>query len=382
MVDAQILDKENSTACKLSASDGSSDSSGFGSSRRCATSVGTLNAFMLFVDFSDNIAKDTTQSLYDFFVPQAAEWYKNSSYGRLKFNVTADLSRFHRMPKPSSSYNWNRGFSGATHSAYIREAIDAYMEANNKTSFRMTDVLYVIPTSSVVNPPISATYVAEVRSSSGIRFAKTAVTLGPNAFKVWKYKVINHETGHTMCLSDLYKENPSGGASLHEYVGGFDIMGNILAVSPDYFAYHKWKLGWLLDSQVDCVTKSGITTHTVSAIEVLGNATDTKAVVIKRSRNSALIAEVRSRLGNDAKGCAVGVLLYTLSTNASTGSIKVIDTTPNSGGCGEQKSKEAYPELNDAPLTVGKSFTVAEWNVKVNVTGQSGTSYTFTVEYT
>ena len=324
---------------------------------------------MMFVDFPDKVAVRTTQSLYDFLVPESKQWYSTASYGKLSLDIDADTSRFYRMPNPTSSYDWRRGLSAEQHGAYIQDALNVYFRDSGKTTFPTYDVLYVVPTWEIENPSFSPTYMIDVRTNTGQLFAKKTVTFGADVYLTWGYKTLNHETGHAMCLPDLYAENSNG-----LYVGGYDMMAYILGENPDYFGWMKWKLGWLADSQVRCLAGPGSSTHTVSSIEVAGAENEAKLVVLKHTTTDALVAEVRTNNGVDSSSpCGQGVLLYTVSTTVATGfgPVRVIDSKPGSIGCGNEP-------LNDAPLVLGDTFTVPGWGVTVSVTGQSGLSYTFT----
>ncbi|XDG05328.1 hypothetical protein ABKA04_004943 [Annulohypoxylon sp. FPYF3050] len=345
------------SACKLAANNDVYLSAGFGYELNCAPSTGTLNAFMIFVDFDDAPAIETTQSLHDFFLPAAAEWYAGSSYGALTLNVTADTSRFYRMPVTAASYGWARGLSYETHEKYIQDALDAY----NQT-IAPTDVLYVVPTANAAAISFSPTFMGDVQTRAGVYVAKKSVTFGLDAYKTWKYLVLNHETGHTMCLPDYY---PFNGSATGLFIGGWDLMGLISGPSPDYFAWDKWRLGWLSDEQIDCVAEAGSTTHTLTPLETTGGS---KAVVIKHNSTDVLVVELRSADGLDSASCTTGVLLYTISTTTATGEgpVRVLDTTPASGGC-------AGDELNDAPLSLAgtTSYTVSEWGITVTVVRES-----------
>ena len=355
-----------SSDCKLPANNNVYLSSGFGYELNCAPSTGSLNAFMIFVDFPDQGATDTPQDLYSVFLPGAAEWYASSSYGKLSLNVSADTSRFYRMPATAASYGWQRGLTSEAHQKYIQDALDAYIRVAGQQALPTVDVLYVVPTANATAISFSPTYMGDVATRSGRAVAKKCVTFGHDAYATWHYKVLNHETGHTMCLPDMYPL-PSGPTGL--YIGGWDMMGYINGPSPDYFAWNKWRLGWLSDEQIDCVTAAGSTTHTLSPLETTGGI---KAVVVKHNSTAALVAEVRSAHGVDSATCAAGVLLYSVSTVTETGlgPIRVLDANPGSGGC-------AGDELNDAPLSLDRtrSYTVPGWNVTVSLTSKSGDDY-------
>ncbi len=389
---ASQVQMAGASACRLPADQNTYLSEGFDYRLNCAPSTGRLTALMLFVDFPDQSAagtgNDTPQSLHDFFLPAAAEWYANVSYGRLALDVVADTSRFYRMPARADAYNWQRGLTAAMHQRYVQDALDVYFRAQRSSSRGSgpgssiqlpVDVLYIVPTRRATAISFGTTYENDVQtrvssdssssSSSAKAVARKAVTLGADSYSTWQYKVVNHETGHTMCLPDLYPL-PSGPTG--RYVGGWDMMGYINGPDPEYFAWHRWKLGWLDDADVDCVAGAGITEHVLLPLEGPNGGAQqgggVRAVVVRHNATAVLVAEARTRRGGDASSCAAGVLLYTVSTATETGKgpVRVVDTTPQSGGC-------AGDELNDAPLsTVGASHTVEGWGVRVTLTGQTG----------
>ncbi|KAF5698296.1 hypothetical protein FMUND_15133 [Fusarium mundagurra] len=180
-------------ACKLAADNSVELSSGFDYDGGCAPNTGTLNSFMIF--------------LYDAVVPQTTEWYKQASYEALSFNITADLSKFYRMPKSAASYGWERGLTWIKHQEYIQDALDAYTNKGSRPAPPESDVIYVVPVNSAGERGISRsiTFVTRANTRQGDYVAKKTVTIGSDAFtsrgsKSWI--VLAHETGHTMCLAD------------------------------------------------------------------------------------------------------------------------------------------------------------------------------------
>ena len=65
----------------------------------------------------------------------------------------------------------------------------------------------------------------------------------------WGPKIINHETGHAISLPESYNGSITSG-NIHNFVGGWDLMGNIAGHAPEYMAWNKWKLGWLDDRRL------------------------------------------------------------------------------------------------------------------------------------
>lgn len=389
---ASVARIADSSACKLPANNSAFFGPGFGADYYdCAPSTGTVNALMLFIDFRDQTATESSpQELYDYFFPEATNWLDASSYGKLSLNITADTSRFLRMPKLAPEYQFERGLTAELHQVYVKDALEEWLRVTNtpvpgvnSTKGPLTDILYVIPTRNATSITFSATLTQSVYTYDVNYIARKAVTQGFDTYDWWGYKALNHETGHAFCLPDLYPL-PTGDVGM--YTGNWDMMAGVDARSPDYFAWNKWRLGWLADDQVDCVapTNAGAgnaSTSSLHKLTPLETAGGVKAVVVKQSERAALVAEVRSKRGVDEFSCGTGVLLYTISTDVATGKgpIRVLDANPGSWGldC-------ALNELDNAPLTLGgegaSTHTVEEWGVTVTVIEQDGDDYTIRVD--
>ena len=157
----------------------------------------------------------------------------------------------------------------------------------------------------------------------------------------WGYKLLNHETGHAVSLTEGYN---AGSGGTFRYMGQWDMMGNISGNAPDYIAWNKWKLGWLNDDEVDCVASDGVTEHTLSANALTPDGTSKKLVAIRTGQNTTLVAELRAPLGvdsiaggNTARYCeSGGILLYTVDSTLRNGLgvYKVLDAMPGSTGWG------------------------------------------------
>jgi hypothetical protein len=226
---AQAPLQRTQNACKLP---GPSDRPvqlglGFGPMTSFAPSVGHLKTAMFFVDFPDAPANDTPRSLYDGLMPGAAEWYNASSYGRMVLDVKVDVSRFYRMGSASTTYQWTRALTAAIHTKYIADGLAAVGE---RASFGNIDVLYIVPTRAAQEISFSPTYMGRMTLADGTTIGKT-VTFGQDLWKRWGYKVLNHETGHTLGLPDLYPIDYLGLPTTY-WVGGWDLMGLIAGTAP------------------------------------------------------------------------------------------------------------------------------------------------------
>lgn len=366
-------------ACKLPAHINVWLSSGFAPNFfDCVPSQGTVQGFMFFIDFPDARANTTEVSpkgIYDSIVPAANDWIKTSSYGQVSLDIAADTSKFHRMPAATSSYGWE-SMTSEMHAQYVQDALDAYLE--DQALPEAVDVLYVMAPPSASGFPNSLTTAfnpkTRPKSAGGeVMVARRAVTMGIDVYDPSHgYRVLDHETGHTMCLADYYPTDRTN--SLGYFVAGFSVMGDSTQPGPDHFAWDKWRMGWLPDMAVECVAVSDMvmtTRHVLTPLEQTPESGKTQAVVIAVSDTKTLVAEARTRNGVDNQFCGPGVLLYTVDTQVSSGNgpIRVLNNTPDMYTCG------GYP-ANRAPLSFeegrSRSLTAEEFGVTVSLTDQVG----------
>ncbi|KAL4730856.1 hypothetical protein ACLX1H_002898 [Fusarium chlamydosporum] len=319
---------------------------GFNFSAGCVNSTGNVDALAIFVDFPDaqDQDPDSLDALYDKMVPPTIEWYAKASYNKLKLNLKADTSKFHRMPKASSEYDWLGRQGGIWRpNLYVQDALDAFT-ANGTRSPPNVDVLYIIPTSKAASYIYrSQTQYDPVSTRQGEKVAKKVVTLGAADWDLAAMNII-HETGHTFCLPDYYAFN----SYLGFYTGGFDVMSQTDGMAPDFFSWDKYRLGWIEDQAVDCVLDAGSTNHVLTPLAADGGK---KSVIIAGSEITALVAEVRTADGLDKDLCAPGVLITEVNTRTGGGNgpIRVLDATPGSMGC-----LGNLDDLNDAALSLTK----------------------------
>ncbi|KAK5243793.1 hypothetical protein LTR40_003938 [Exophiala xenobiotica] len=355
---------QDQESCKL-ASTSRHLNEGFGSDPTSfyVPSSGVLQARMIFIDFEDAPASENPVDLFDLFMPAASEWYGNASFGRLNLRVAADLSGFYRMPCNASTYVYHRGMSYEAHHKYIQDALDA---VGKSVMFAGTDLLYIVPTEEAAAISYSPTFMPPIEAHDGTLIKKT-VTFGQDAHFIG-FKEMNHETGHTMGLPDLYSYEPYTRAGI--FVGGYDLMAQIEGISPDFLAWHKWRLGWIDDDQIFCLCpdaeKSKAGNERTIVLTPVEEPQGLKALVVRHNVTVALVAENQSGRHLDTDTCGSGVLIYRIDTmtDSGHGPIKVQDSSPDSGGC-------AGDELNDALFVPGhksrSSFTSSELGVSIEV---------------
>ncbi|GAA0595217.1 M6 family metalloprotease domain-containing protein [Streptomyces crystallinus] len=308
--------------------------------------TGTHRVLTLFVDFPDAPATGPTDPYAAQLAP-AADWMRTASHGRARLAVTP-LRRWIRMPAASTSYDFARGLTFEAHEKYLRDAVTA---ADPYADFSRYDMVYVVPTKAATAIPFSPTYLFDPATggvtADGTR-VKWAVTFGQDMWH-WGFKVAAHETAHTFGLPDLY----SFTGDTHQYVGGWDVMGNIAGAAPQYLGWHSWKLGWIHDGQVACLAGLGRRTVRLTPVERPGG---TKIAVLRTGETTAYVAESRRAEGNDRGARSTGVLVYRIDSSAATGEgpVRVLPPLPGTA-------------LDLAARTPGQSFTDLGTGVRIDV---------------
>ncbi|WP_371656366.1 MULTISPECIES: M6 family metalloprotease domain-containing protein [unclassified Streptomyces] len=315
-------------------------------------STGTHRVLTLFVDFPDAPETGSTAPYAAQLAP-AAQWMRAASYGRSRLALTP-LRRWIRMPAASTSYDFARGITFEAHEKYVRDAVTA---ADPYADFSRYDMVYIVPTKAATAVPFSPTYLYDPATAGitadGTR-VKWGVTFGQDMWR-WGPKVADHETAHTFGLPDLY----SFTGDTHQYVGGWDVMGNIAGAAPQYLGWHSWKLGWIRDDQVACLAAPGQRTVRLTPVERPGG---TKIAVLRTGGTTAYVAESRRAEGNDTAACSTGVLVYKVDSAAATGEgpVRIAPTHPTTvpTGC---------TALDLAARTAGQSFTDPDTGARIDV---------------
>jgi hypothetical protein len=154
-------------------------------------------------------------------------------------------------------------------------------------------------------------------------------------------------------------------------------------MDANLWARTKWKLGWIDDNQVQCVTSNGKSEHTLTPLSVTGGM---KLVSIKLNSTTALNIEYRTRSGVDGGTCSEGLLFYTANAAKATlqAPYRVLDPHATKGrGCGPQSGPGANGPLSSAAMDFRKgekAILLPQYGVKVEVTSGSADSYEFTLE--
>ncbi|GAA3789173.1 M6 family metalloprotease domain-containing protein [Streptomyces chiangmaiensis] len=335
-------------------------------------STGTVHALNLMIDFSDAPGQGSASARFAEFFPQTQKWFMTSSYGRLDYRPETPIDHWLRMPKPFAAYGIERG--APFDPGYRRLVQDIVAAADPQVDFRRYDLLNVLVTPnagpSALDTVLSVTFagntdapVADGVPLSNASFIYSRQDDGSGSYARTGYRVLPHENSHTFGLPDLYTQD-GGGA-----VGHWDIMSEDWGADNDLLAWHKWKLGWLDDSQVRCVSTRGTAVYPLTP---LGRRGGRKLVFIPISSRAGYALELRTRAGNDAAVCRPGILVYRVDADVDTGNgpITVYDAERDSGGC--TRSPNVHAELSDATFLPGQTFADPKAEIVVTVVGTDG----------
>ncbi|MFE5713294.1 M6 family metalloprotease domain-containing protein [Streptomyces sp. NPDC056501] len=359
--------------CRIATTMGVQMSEGLPTAPGYVRSTGRVRALTLMVDFPDAVGEGDAMSRFREFFPQTADWFRTSSYGRLKYQAEVPMADWLRMPRPFSSYGIERG--SPYEPGYRSLVEDIVKAADAKVDFSAYDLVNVLVTPnagpSALDTVLSVTFSGndDAPYADGVPLANTSFVYsrqddGSGSFAETGYRVLPHENGHVFGLPDLYTSDGGG------TVGHWDIMSEDWGANNDLLGWHKWKLGWLDNDQINCASGPGSTDYTLTPLGVAGGP---KLTFVPLSGTSGYAVEVRSKEGNDEAVCEQGVLVYRVESDVDTGHgpVTVSDSDHASGGC--TRRPNVHAELSDAPYRPGEIFTDRANGIRISVLAEEPT---------
>lgn len=358
--------------------------------------VGTLRVAVLFVDFSDaNVHYNTRDESWS-SLRYIVEYFEHSSGGRLDVELLPHY-QWLRAEHEVDHYVNERFYNGLLDEPISQHAVEL---ADDDVDFSNIDIVLVVMPSTYFGDGGNegGTAVADGNSMRLIRLNHRREGSGTHADGTPRTPSVNpwgrtavHEMLHSLGLRDLYWEHtlgfrlwpigdplappplPEGDYwALMEFgmmqLNGYDqVTGpNLKDRRLEMLTWSRWQLGWIDDSQVECVSADSTTVWLRAAAEARG---ETVMAAIQVSSNSAIVIESRRLIGYDeptqfrrqsvASGdvdpqyLAEGVLVYTVNSLRGEHPVSLV-----------QDNGRAY--LSDFPLLdVGESVTVAGYTITV-----------------
>ena len=309
--------------------------------------VGEVKAAMVFVEFPDARRTDTVDNVAAHIIGAAPAWYATESYGRLKFTVEA-LGGWRMMPASAITYNAIKT-DWAAHRDYISTALKLVPAA--ETDFDKYNIAYVVaaktPAGVLDNSPTLSAGI-EVPTNRGT--VHHAVTFGSDSYDR-SYNVLLHETGHLMGLPDLYTFGTPY-PDLMRPAGAWDIMCH-LDLGRHFLGWHKYKLGWLDESQLPYVKSGEIS----ALLHPFDSSYGIKLIAVAgQSASQLYVIEIAQPLGAGGEWKDKGILIYTVDAAVPTGNDPVrVVSGPDHAPTPDET--EAYGILSNAFLGPGRSQT-------------------------
>ncbi len=346
---------QDPSACYLNAPSGYEIHLGHSRPADRLPSTGTVEAVVLFADFQDVAANQTTEEIFSIISPGGEAFFNDQSYGKLELSFRP-YHEWLRLSGPSTAYKEAiKTFSG--HRDFLQEAIDL---ADASVDFTGADAVLVVSTPNATEVGYGPAFMGgswgpdAYLSADGMAI-KNGVTSGAD-LTYWGDLWYPHEMGHSLGLPDLYGALIPGRDG---FTRPFSLMDDIGSSAPGYMGYSRWILRWLSDSQVACVVDDADVVLTP-----IENAEGLKIAVIPVSTSKALVVESRRAIGYDSSLNQEGVVVYYVNTEKST-------QNHWNGGPGQGPMEV----LNDAKaLLIGESVNYENITVTVLDSESSGDS--------
>lgn len=284
------------------------------------------------------------------------DYYKKMSGGRL--NLVWRLPDIPiRMPQQVEHYRL--GINERTNGySFVQDVINASDQSIDFSGASFVMVLNPETASQGqigISPAQQMSKAHRFRSAEGEIYRATytsSMTTGPNG-----WVIIAHELAHSLGLPDTYRYSGSP-SEQQELAGRFDLMStSSLGSALELFAWHKWQLDFIADSQVYCLTNPNADRFLLAPISA--GSSQPEMLVLPLSETTAIVVESRRRerydLGADLMPVSDGLLVYQIDTTKATGTgpISVI-----------RKSGSSNATLLDTLLGVGEQLQAGPFTIK------------------
>lgn len=331
--------------------------------------AGTTNAVAIAVDFPD-VPATPTQDAAALLSTTVSGLGRFQEYSFGRYAVSAQVvPGWRRMSKPAASYA-SLSDGGPGMRDFLTEAtglVDLEVDFSN-VQFVFVIAPGLAPNQAAGNPAWSA--------FPGRGFARDGTELRHGTVMMRAFttahqdiaSVAIHELAHSLGLPENYKQIPGG--TRFDLVGMWDAMSE--PTQHHFHAWHKYRVGWIDQSQVTCLDAPGQVSATLTPVEAGGG---TKLVVVRTAPSNAYVIEARRKVGLDGNLCKEGVLVYTVDSQVSNGGGPVVVQRAAEDVPGEEQNR--CGTLYNAPYVSGQTFEDA--NVKVTVTAATPLRYTVEV---
>lgn len=319
---APVIECKLPKPANLPKDDGAMGSVGFPRNAEYIASEGSHKGLLLFIDFPDIVASSNLRATFeDWQIPLLKQLFEAASYGKFTLDIVPS-QKVYRIDKPSTEYNLIEAPEGGPLPGFPVRLNDLLLDAMTLAD---RDINFSEYTFVSLAAPISARFTlsgafgvssVQMQRFDGAQFQFAsfspldAVLPKEQYNKNWNW---SHDIGHMLGL-------------MHPYARGvqnaWDIMYNF-APQPDFLGWNKWKLNWISDNQVACLTKPSRTPLTVLLTPVGDKSEGKKLLTVKLGPATAIAIEVRRATRLDKSGMQAsdeGTIVYRVDTSKSADS--------------------------------------------------------------
>tara|TARA_B100002052_G_scaffold287812_1_gene303161 strand:- start:566 stop:1972 length:1407 start_codon:yes stop_codon:yes gene_type:complete len=272
--------------------------------------TGLVETVVLFADFADVSATQTTEEVFSYISPGAEDFFFDQSYGRLSLSFVPH-HKWLRLSSPAAIYR-EALTSYTGHRDWIQEAMNL---ADDNVDFSNADAVLVVSPPNATEIPYGPTLMGWSTPNDGSltadgTYIANAVTSGAD-LTYWGDLWYPHEMGHSLGLPDLYGATIPGREG---FTRPFSLMDDIGSTAPGYMGYSRWILKWLDDSQIACI--DGNATITLTPVATPGGL---KVALFPFTQSRALAIESRRQIGYDTALEREGAVVYIVNTENGFG---------------------------------------------------------------
>jgi len=314
---AELLSAANS--CKLATPQQrvySNIDFGFPKSDELHPSKGEFRILLISVDFLNNRGKVSPEENGKPYAQDFISYWEETSRGLLKFSVD-NLGQWISLPKRASDYAGNWPYREMDD--YAQEVLNL---ADPLVDFSKYSIVAIIPPSDVKDffssgPVLAYGKYEKFKTNDGPVLNLTVAPEPKYPMGGVKWLWLAHEVGHILGLG-----HP------HDYQGNIVELMSIFSlmdagfVAPGLYGWERWRMDWLLESEIRCVNSESIQKEIIHRLSPLGSNSGTQIGVVKLNEFEAVVFENRRRTKFDLlPEIYEGLLVYHVNSAKSEGAI-------------------------------------------------------------
>ena len=321
---------------------------------------GTINALMVFEDFSDVSGTDNIQSVAKTIQTNISSYFSSVSYGKVNFKFTTYPSWIHVNATSGSFGMKNPGVGDQMGLAKAEQS-----SAAKVIDFSPYTIMYVVlpSTADLIHDslpfPLAAINARWPETNAQIPGNPLSFLVSLSNLPSDSWATPLHETGHIFGFVHPFGNNiwPVWDVM---YIGG---QVDPAFSAPGLLGWERWLVNWVTDSQVACIdqSSSGSSTYNYLLTPIELNSNSVKIAVIKLTSHTAIVVESRRSIGEDVFPTSYeGALVYSIDTSKN-GDVNSLSPSINILG---QSIYAGHTELVGT-IRAGESITYQGQTVKV-----------------